>query len=54
MSPAEIKTEYEKHGTIKYIKEDIAIRKFFDDILSSTTVKESGQMSYLDFMKKND
>ncbi|MEN6600015.1 MAG: hypothetical protein ABFC21_06350, partial [Rectinema sp.] len=54
MSPAEIKAEYEKNGTIKYIKEDIAMRKFFDDILSSATIKESAPMSYLDFMKEND
>jgi len=54
MSPAEIKAEYEKHGTIKYIKEDIAMRKFFDNILSSATIKESAPMSYLDFMKGND
>jgi trigger factor len=54
MSPAEIKAEYEKHGTIKYIKEDIAMRKFFDNILSSVMIKESAPMSYLDFMKRND
>jgi trigger factor len=54
MSPAEIKAEYEKHGTIEYIKDDIKSRKFFDAALSSATVKEAAPVSYLDFMKKND
>ncbi len=54
MSPAEIKAEYEKRGTIEYIKDDIKSRKFFDAALSSATVKEAAPVSYLDFMKKND
>lgn len=54
MSTAEIKAEYEKHGTIDYIKDDIKARKFFDAILASATVKEAASTSYLDFMKKND
>ncbi|GAB6275985.1 MAG: trigger factor [Rectinema sp.] len=54
MSHAEIKTEYEKHGTIEYIKDDIKTRKFFDVVLSSASVKEAASVSYLDFMKEND
>lgn len=54
MSPAEIKAEYEKHGTIDYIKDDIKTRKFFDAVLSSAVVKETGPVAYLDFMRQND
>lgn len=54
MSPAEIKAEYEKHGTIDYIKDDIKTRKFFDAVLSSAVVKETGAIAYLDFMRQND
>jgi trigger factor len=54
MSPAEIKAEYEKHGTIEYIKDDIKTRKFFDAVLSSAVVKETGAIAYLDFMRQND
>lgn len=54
MSPAEIKAEYEKHGTIEYIKDDIKTRKFFDAVLSSAVVKETGPVAYLDFMRQND
>lgn len=54
MSPAEIKAEYEKHGTIDYIRDDIKARKFFDAVLSSAVVKETGPVAYLDFMRQND
>ncbi len=54
MSPAEIKAEYEKHGTIDYIKDDIKTRKFFDAVLSSAVVKETAPVAYLDFMRQND
>ena len=54
MSPAEIKAEYEKHGTIDYIKDDIKARKFFDAVLSTSKVKESAPVAYLDFMKENE
>lgn len=54
MSPAEIKAEYEKHGTIDYIKDDIKAKKFFDAALASAKVKETAAVSYLDFMKENE
>lgn len=54
MSPAEVKAEYEKHGTIEYIKDDIKARKFFDATLASAKVKEKTAVSYLDFMKENE
>ncbi len=54
MSPAEIKAEYEKRGTINYIRDDIKTRKFFDAVLSSAIVKETGPVAYLDFMRQND
>lgn len=54
MSPAEIKAEYEKRGTIDYIKDDIKTRKFFDALMSSVIVKETGPVAYLDFMRQND
>jgi len=53
MSPAEIKAEYEKRGTLEYLKDDIKVRKLFDAILASAQVKEGTAVSYLDFMKEN-
>ncbi len=54
MSPAEIKAEYEKHGTIEYLKDDIKARKFFNAALATAKVKEAATISYLDFMKENE
>jgi len=54
MSPEEIKAEYEKRGTIDYIKDDIKTRKFFDALLSTVVIKETGCVAYLDFMRQND
>jgi len=54
MSPAEVKAEYEKHGTIEYIKEDIKTRKFFDSVFANISIKNTDTVSFLDFIKKNE
>ncbi|MEJ5184260.1 MAG: trigger factor, partial [Rectinemataceae bacterium] len=54
MSPAEIKAEYEKHGSLEYLKDDIKTRKFFDSLLASAEVRMGQPVAYVDFMKENE
>jgi trigger factor len=54
MSPEEIKAEYEKHGSLEYLKDDIKVRKFFDAVLASAEIREGESRSYMDFMKESE
>lgn len=54
ISADEVKAEYEKQGSVDYIKDQIREKKFFDSVLSSVIVKEGGATTFLDFMNGNE
>lgn len=54
ISADEVKAEYEKQGSVDYIKDQIREKKFFDSVLSSVIVKEGDATTFLDFMNGNE
>ncbi|MCX8013213.1 MAG: hypothetical protein N3A02_02840 [Rectinema sp.] len=54
LSPEEIKAEYEKQGSMEYLKDDIKVRKFFDSVLASVDIREGEKRNYMDFMKESE
>jgi trigger factor len=53
ISPDEVKAEYEKQGSVDYLKDQIKERKFFDSVLANVVVKEGEAKTFLDFMNQN-
>jgi trigger factor len=54
LSVEEIKAEYEKQGSLEYLKEHIKENKFFDSVLAGATVKVGEAVSFVDFMSRNE
>ena len=53
ISPDEVKAEYEKQGSVDYLKDQIKEKKFFDSVLANVVIKEGEAKTFLDFMNQN-
>jgi trigger factor len=54
ISADEVKAEYEKQGSVDYLKDQIKERKFFDSVFANVLVKEGEPKTFLDFMNQNE
>jgi len=53
LSVDEVKAEYEKRGSLDYLKDRIKEDKLMDAILAASTVKKGKKMAYVDLLKDN-
>ncbi len=54
LSAEEVKAEYEKRGSVDYLKDRIRENKFFDSVFATAAVKTGTAIPYVDFMARNE
>jgi len=54
LSAEEVKAEYEKRGSVDYLKDRIRENKFFDSVFATAAVKTGAAIPYVDFMARNE
>jgi trigger factor len=54
LSAEEVKAEYEKRGSVDYLKDRIRENRFFDSVFATASVKDGASVPYVDFMARNE
>ena len=54
LSVDEIKAEYEKRGSLDYLRDRIKEDKLMADILAAATIKTGAKMAYVDLFKDSE